>query len=835
MDTETALIFTDDQSEFTNIQSATPALDLTDSPLTPDLPGPLISSPNFFVTSKVSLHTYYDIQFMLANNFWGCDFNYGNSACGIQIRQGISHMIDRASFAANQPSITGMGAAIDSPAPPNNGGLATANPCTWDSNNPQSGSHCIVGAPGGTAYHLANATGANGIVWLQAPGSLDLNAAAQHFVNAGIATGFNPSTSVLTGISSAAASHVPNFLEYNGSNIARLHLRDSIAQQICYLFTGAYITPCTYLVSFVGGPTTNFPGYFTSTTSVNLSWSMYVEAHLDAFPFDKSLYQTYNSQFVSGIPSIKPPSGTCSNGSVPSSRAADYMYLCNQGYDSISSQMEFAPCLTSPGDPAVGQPNNIPGGTCLGTSQPSAFSAGIQTEDAYGKGAYSIPVFTLTGAQFGYVSNWQRIINGDGTGIPNYFSWLNAYSPNPAVAGTVRQGFSGSTATLNPYLAETPRDFYMIRNIYDSLAVENPMSSGQLVDWMVISVQQLSNSSLTYAPPQHTGASFRFTLRSDMFFQDGRKVTSFDVGFTYLSMMAYGAYQSTALSNITGFTILGQSQFDINVNIVGPLTLLFLTSPTILPGRYWTSAGRTTWDSGIASCTMQNSPCYPAQYKLGPIPATGAPPVLCNSNCVFPAANLNADPNKIIPGFDPLAAGILVGAGPWQCGTVTVSGSGNCSSSAAMNPPVGGSYTLSRYGKGLSPASSVSGVYFRSSGNLALYLWSQDTGDPTHLSDFLNFSVVASCFGAPLTLTGSCAHFQRGIGANGGPVPVGLSQVSIVARFVGLNWVAPFNWASSPPMGIIPLPPVLYENTITLNPASIVGCANPYPTGGYDC
>jgi hypothetical protein len=127
----------------------------------------------------------------------------------------------------------------------------------------------------------------------------------------------------------------------------------------------------------------------------------------------------------------------------------------------------------------------------------------------------------------------------------------------------------------------------------------------------------------------------------------------------------------------------------------------------------------------------------------------------------------------------------------------------------------------------------VSGIYFRSNGNLAAYLWSQDNGDITH--DFLNFSVVASCFGAPVTPTGPCAHFQQGIGANGGPVSVGLSQVAIVNRFVGLNWVAPFQWASTPPVGIIPLPPVLYENTITLNPAAVAGCTTPYPIGGYDC
>jgi len=164
---------------------------------------------------------------------------------------------------------------------------------------------------------------------------------------------------------------------------------------------------------------------------------------------------------------------------------------------------------------------------------------------------------------------------------------------------------------------------------------------------------------------------------------------------------------------------------------------------------------------------------------------------------------------------------------------VTSSGSGSCSSSGSQNPPVGGSYVLTRFGKGLAPCSSVSGTYFRSNCNLALYFWSQDNGDIIH--DFLNFSVLASCFGRPVTPSAPCAHFQQGIGANGGPVSIGLSQVAIVNRFVGVNWVAPFNWASSPPVGILPLNPVLYENTITLNPAGLVGCTTPYPSGGYDC
>jgi len=317
-----------------------------------------------------------------------------------------------------------------------------------------------------------------------------------------------------------------------------------------------------------------------------------------------------------------------------------------------------------------------------------------------------------------------------------------------------------------------------------------------------------------------------------MFFQDGRKVTSFDVAFSYLALKAVGAFASGGAAPMNGITILGPSQFDINVNAVGPFTLLTLSGLPVMPGAYWTGAGSSAWSSGISACTATGATCYPAQYTLV---GTGTPTAACTFSCAsFPATLMNVNLAQTSAGYDPIVNHSLVGSRAYTCGVVTSSGSStSCSSTGAMNPPVGGSYVLSRFGKGLAPASSVSGIYFRSNGNLAAYLWSQDTGDITH--DFLNFSVVASCFGAAVTSTGPCAHFQRGIGANGGPISVGLSQVAIVNRFVGLNWVAPFNWASSPPVGIIPLAPVLYENTITLNPASLVGCATPYPTGGYDC
>src|SRR5260370_33491646 len=351
MDTELVLIFTDQVAEFTDLQSATPHIDLTDEPLFPSpCPIPDLCGGNFFITSSVSLHRYYDIQFMLVNNFWGCDFNFGNSNCGVQTRQGIAHLIDKAKFAASEPSLAGLATSLDNPLPPKNGGLLPPNPCAWDTSFPQSGSNCVVESPGGTAYHLANATGADGYVWLPAPGSRDLNAAAQHFVNAGIALGFNSTTSQLTGISAAAAQHTVNFFIRNDDS-PRLHLGDSLSAEICYLFTGSYTVPCTPYLSTIHGPFSAFPGFVTSTTDITQSWEMYTGAFSDVFPFDASLYYIYNSRFVSGIPSVQPPNRPSSSVSVPSYSAANYMYLCNPNYDSLTSHMEFPPHPSALPDP----------------------------------------------------------------------------------------------------------------------------------------------------------------------------------------------------------------------------------------------------------------------------------------------------------------------------------------------------------------------------------------------------------------------------------------------------------------------------------------------------
>lgn len=419
-------------------------------------------------------------------------------------------------------------------------------------------------------------------------------------------------------------------------------------------------------------------------------------------------------------------------------------------------------------------------------------------------------------------NSWTRAINDATVGLPNYFTWLNAWNPAPGIPNTIRQGFSTTTRSINPYIASTVQDSYVVGNVYDSLYTANPLSTSEFIDWMTLNTFQLSNSSLSYQAPAHTATTYRFTLRSDLYFQDARRVTAYDVAFSYMSMVGSGAFLGRGGIAITGITILASNQFDVGVNSLGPFVLPNLTSVPILPGRYWTNAGSSAWDTAVASCTGISS-CSGAQYFLSGSAVNCGPTFSCAS---FPTTLLAVNPADTAVTFDPIANHIFVGSGPWECGVVTSIASGVCTSTGQQNPPLGGSYSLSRFGIGLLPASSLTGIYFRSSGNTALWIWSGMNGDLTH--DFLLFSQAVGCFGKPINPAGSCGPLQRGIGNIGGGL-VGINQITIEARFFGVNWVAPFDWRTSPPLGIGPFPPVLYDGTITLSPCSID------PVNGYDC
>jgi hypothetical protein len=563
------------------------------------------------------------------------------------------------------------------------------------------------------------------------------------------------------------------------------------------------------------------------------NWWIYTGGFGSVFPYDSLLYGQFNSRFVSGGAWDQPP---CSSLAVPSTGATNYEDACVPVYDSISRTMEFSPCATAAGDPSPGQTHTtVTFGNCSSPVGLSSQSAGYQTEDLYGKLELWIPIYSPT-EQFGYLAKWDNVINSQGLSVPNFFTWLDAHT---AGSTSVTQAFAAPTRSLNPYAASTVFDFQTIGNIYDTLGALNPFQNGQYFDYLAsghstpcntnLSIP-CNNTTLGYIPPTGTNATIRFSLRPDIFWQSdsvgtahpARPLTSWDVAFSYLTLKATGSFQGGVLSPVIDVHVIDKSNFDVNLNAIGPFTLLRITSATIIPGRYWSSTcSGTTWDNDV---------------NAGAVPSTCMAVTSQMSTVTFDP--LSSTPNN---GVSP---GILIGSGPFECQSSTgVVGTG-CSSTSTENPPPGGSYTLTRFGCNRAtgtcnaPGANPSSTYFRSAGTLAFYIWSGDNGDANH--DSVNVSNAAFCFNKAVGTAG-CTQWQRGIGNPGTGTSVNVGQVSAVIRFQqDENWISPFNWLpgiplaccpfiSNPPVGIQSATPVLFEGTATLNPCSIDS------VNGYDC
>jgi len=232
-----------------------------------------------------------------------------------------------------------------------------------------------------------------------------------------------------------------------------------------------------------------------------------------------------------------------------------------------------------------------------------------------------------TPGQFCYDGYWQRAISSPSQGIPNFFTWLNAYSSGVCIslgcalpplpqspplttpsAGSIRLGLATTPSSLNPYIAgpSIPQNFYVLDNIYDKLYRLNPMdpTNSQLLDWMTVSSRFVTVPS----PPPGTVGAIRNTLRNDLFFHNGQQVTAFDIAYTYVSLINAGVAQLPpeltcpgVLCILTGITVLNRVQFDFDLSVVPSIPqTTAIGSLTVIPGSIWSSQA-ANWNACLAA------------------------------------------------------------------------------------------------------------------------------------------------------------------------------------------------------------------------------------------
>lgn len=239
----------------------------------------------------------------------------------------------------------------------------------------------------------------------------------------------------------------------------------------------------------------------------------------------------------------------------------------------------------------------------------------------------------------------------------------------------IRRGVSQTLSRINPFTSTTPWELDVLGQLYDNMLRVNPLKGGlcqtqpggnsQCMDWMTTSHSNAVNTPLAGQ------STWTWNLRNDIYWHDGQQVTSDDVCFTILSYrdipsasffpsVANVASCTASGAQVVQLVLTGQSLFD-ELNI-GELP--------IIPHHVW--AGACSWPVG------------------SPEPSAST---LSLSSC----ANTT---------FDPVAAGMMVGSGPWVCdsfaGVSTIAGQQSCTQNAngsqgtqVVSP--GGRILLKRY------------------------------------------------------------------------------------------------------------------------------------------
>jgi hypothetical protein len=221
--------------------------------------------------------------------------------------------------------------------------------------------------------------------------------------------------------------------------------------------------------------------------------------------------------------------------------------------------------------------------------------------------------------------------------VPGYVPSSPMYAPGGGDPNLIRRAFSQDTDNVSPFQAGTAWDSEFFGLIFDSMLQVNPLtapdSTGQLVDW------QTTGHSSGYNPSEVgcnvsngcvTGVTTQlWHLRNDLKFQDGNPVTANDVGYSII------AYRDVPSGNLQGSVSNVVSAVSLDCGMGQPCKTLEAKL------------------QGASPSNEINIGTLPILEKSLWAPFCGNPP-----SPTSPCANYD---------FDPMAAGIMVGDGPWEC------------------------------------------------------------------------------------------------------------------------------------------------------------------------
>ncbi|OLE90920.1 MAG: hypothetical protein AUF79_07720 [Crenarchaeota archaeon 13_1_20CM_2_51_8] len=830
----------DPTSEFNDFVAG--QLDVTDWPQTVANYGSYVANPDFQLTPTQGQFGDFGIYFNAADNvftstagyaaagldaadsggpFWGaCDWNTGavgttarstySTACGIQMRQGLLHLVDRPAFATSV--LNGAAQALADPSPPAKDPAASTHQeqCSWDTlagTTTATGhtypSNCI------SAYNFVNdPTGFAG------PGSLDFCAAADHMINAGLATGMN-SNCTLTGFLTFNPAAHPMKGMIRDNDPRRLALGNGFMGGINAMFGAGSVVP-TYGSIDTLGPIV----FFMYPQGQTADWSFYTFGYGLGGPFPDHMYDLYAAadagSYCGGEAVDEPdnPTMVCQGTqtiTTPNPNLSAPPYPCTYTFG-VSNGCSFDQDLL---------------GASLTADIPTFRAATQASFHEYGKRAIDIATYSI-GIRIAALTAVKGLVNLRGTSYPNVATIAAghkdpSYTPNnPGLysfggndPSTIRYGQSQAITQLNIFRISTVWEFQTDGLIYDTLFSASPVELTKVFCNMCNVDSALGFNGPTPTIDASGNAHFRVELRNNLVWQDGVPIDASDVAFSLLGLRDYAPTSGGALKGfLDHVTVFNSRQLDavfIGNSISYPIDM----EAIIVPRHIW----ECTVDNSCAA-SANADPAKHAQYLA--------------------AGVLEPSINRRVTGYDPMAAGTLIGSGPFVCVALTGADQGTAGKGCATNAtgarydhqniPIGGTLLLQSYdfvknagetrqfyqymrnidanwGTGSGNAASTH------SGQYNEFVWADQTLDAqVDISDASNLAV---CFGAVSAATAPalCAA-QAGNGYNHWHInafestagTIGLGEVATLQAHFGENYVAPFAWTPSSLENVISYP-----------------------------
>jgi ABC-type transport system substrate-binding protein len=239
-------------------------------------------------------------------------------------------------------------------------------------------------------------------------------------------------------------------------------------------------------------------------------------------------------------------------------------------------------------------------GVMYANDQMSAVYWALIAQNYFAEAAMGAPMYSVSGFKamsrtdvgpLGTGEKWYGVVNWQGYGIDNYWSFLNMHTSCHETGGIIDYGFKTTDIRqLNPIYTEWLWDNTVLSLIgYESLLAMDPYTLG-LSPWITKAF-----TVDTYVHPVYgTCTRATFTMRDDIYWQDGVKISIADVYFTFVEMKklleARGLPKPWWYSNvmdILSFSILDPMNFEVLLDVKSVWAIYWIGGNRVMPKHIW--------------------------------------------------------------------------------------------------------------------------------------------------------------------------------------------------------------------------------------------------------